>query len=273
MHNCLMNNKKWVTRYSAGLCLAVLSYPLFTVAQDLPPVPVLASETPGLPDLPFDPTQIPGETPNAEPKPIVPLTPQNIPQAQGDPTKSAASNLPLPKDEEEFEFFQPGYQYKDDSPKDDGNNGDDVVKIEPEPAKPKAPPRLPLVRFNYKNQHLPPPIYRKVYNGENKHLPIAAYTQDYDAAIFYAAARNDVNGLRAMLNPGGRGINQHNPNVRNIEVRNQMGESLLQVAIRYHANDAVRFLLARGAEVGGAMQVAQQSNNGIAVYALHTSGY
>lgn len=132
---------------------------------------------------------------------------------------------------------------------------------------------MPLIRFNYKNQTLPPPIYRKAYDGENKHLPKATYSSDYDAAIFYAASRNDVNGLRAMLNPGGRGINQRNPNVRNIEVRNQMGESLLQVAIRYHANDAVRFLLARGAEAGGAMQIAHQSNNGIAVYALRTSGY
>lgn len=289
-----MNNKKRVTRYTAvRLCLTALFcasafHSDSAHSQDLPPVPLVTPDAPAatdaLPELPsnitLDPMGIPvipnpsNITQNAEPETITPLTPQAIPQVDASgTTNTAASNLPLPKNEEEFEFFQPGYQYKDDGPQDDGNNGDDVIKIAPEPPKPKAPPRLPLVRFNYKNQIFPPPIYRKAYNGENKHLPIAQYQQDYDAAIFYAASRNDVNGLRAMLNAGGRGINQRNPNVRSIEVRNQMGESLLEVAIRYHANDAVRFLLARGAEVRGAMQVARQSGNGIAVYALHTSGY
>lgn len=103
---------------------------------------------------------------------------------------------------------------------------------------PKIRPVIQPLRhsFNYRRTTLPPSIYRKQYSGDNRYLPLATYREDYDRALFYAVAANDINGTRAFLERGA-----------NINMLNTDGDTLLITAVRYRAFDTARLLLARGA--------------------------
>lgn len=90
--------------------------------------------------------------------------------------------------------------------------------------------------FNYRRTTLPPSIYRKQYSADNQHLPKAVTREDYDRALFYTVAANDINGTRAFLERGA-----------DINMVNADGDTLLITAIRYRAIDTARLLLARGA--------------------------
>ena len=90
--------------------------------------------------------------------------------------------------------------------------------------------------FNYRRTTLPPSIYRKQFSGDNQYLPLATYREDYDRALFYAVAANDINGTRAFLERGA-----------DINMVNVDGDTLLITAVRYRAFDTARLLLARGA--------------------------
>ena len=235
-------------KYMVMLCWAALSAP-GAFAQDVTN-PMDATFPIDMVPM-FDPSNpLAGST-----TPIVPPTPQlpNINQTiQQNDTGDVA--FPGAVDRDEFEFMQPGHQIGQIDDEVEEAAPEEVIEIEPE----KAPVRrrkLPLVRFNYKNQRMPYPIYSRPHRAENSHLPPAMYQLDYDVATFAAAARNDINGLRAMLNAG-----------RNIHMRNAYGESLVQVAARHGANDTLRFLIARGANTGGAVP-----NNTQAVYALRAA--
>lgn len=94
--------------------------------------------------------------------------------------------------------------------------------------------------FNYRRQVLPPQIYRAQYDRNNRHLPIARTYATYDHAFILAAARNDVNGVRAMLTDGHRNAN----------LMNADGDSVLIVALRHGALATARLLIAYGADVG-----------------------
>lgn len=224
-------------------------------AQAQNAVPVFDPSNPlaGIPDLPA----VPSPDAAADSGPIEALPPadmkgQSLPPV---PDVTASADLPTPKDEDTFEFFQPGYQIKDDDNKDKEKAPEKPIEIKPKVAN-SGPRQLPLVRFNYKNQRLPYPLYAKKYDSQNHHLPIAMYESDYDAATFQAAMTNNVNGLRAMLNAG-----------RNIAMRSPQGESLVQVATRYGAHDCLRLLLARGADGQGVRPPDQ-----LAYYALRAAG-
>lgn len=93
-------------------------------------------------------------------------------------------------------------------------------------------------KFNYRRQVMPSVIYREQYSIANRHLPTARSMQGYDHAFLMAAARNDVNAVRAMLANGRRDVN----------LINAQGESVLIVAIRHGAIDTAKLLLARGAD-------------------------
>lgn len=239
------------TRWVA-LCVLLLCLPLQAMAEEVEDfIPGFDPSNPmaGLPSVPGAP----------EDKGIEPIAPQEIPTAEMPPVpdvgKGTGDLPPLPKGEDEFEFFQPGYQIGDDGDGEEEKPAEKPIEIKP---KPKATARaaLPLVRFNYKNQRLPYPIYAKQQSGDNHHLPIAMYEHDYDATTFAAVMTNNVNGLRAMLNGG-----------RNIAMRSPQGESLVQVAIRYGAHDCLRLLLARGADPHG-----NAPRDHLSYYALRAAG-
>jgi hypothetical protein len=109
----------------------------------------------------------------------------------------------------------------------------------------------------YKYERLPDPIYAKYYTKGNKHLPRARYEQDYDALAFTTIRRDDMNGLRAILNTG-RSANMVDAN----------GDSLLITAVRYNAINAARLLLLRHADPNvqdhngmTALAIARQAQN------------
>lgn len=111
--------------------------------------------------------------------------------------------------------------------------------------------------FSYKVQKLPAPIYQRDYNRNNRHLPVAIYKGDVDFSVFKAAAHDNVNGLRALLNDG-----------RRINMRNTQGDTPLIVAIRANSMKTARLLVARGADVSlknsygmGALDIARQQRN------------
>ena len=231
------------------VCASLLGFaPAVHAQEDLPPVPMFDPANPlaGIPAPPAESVE-----------PIAPDAMPEVPPVDGSVKPTAASDLPLPQGEESFEFFQPGYQMTDDGDDEEEKAPEPVVEIKPEPKK-QARRALPLVRFNYKNQRLPYPIYKKNYDAHNRHLPTAMYESDYDAATFMAAMSNNVNALRAMINAG-----------RNLEMRSPQGESLVAVAVRYQAHDALRYLLAKGADPYSAPP--QQTYQ--AHYALQAAGY
>jgi hypothetical protein len=93
-------------------------------------------------------------------------------------------------------------------------------------------------KFNFRRQLLPPTIYREAYSGANRHLPTARTMPQYDHYFILAAARNDVNAVRAMLANGRRNVN----------LTNAEGDSVLIVALRHGAFATARLLIARGAD-------------------------
>lgn len=94
-------------------------------------------------------------------------------------------------------------------------------------------------KFNFRRQVMPSTIYRAAYSRVNNHLPTARTYESYDHAFILAAARNDVNGVRAML------YNGH----RNVNLMNAEGDSVLLVALRHGALATARVLIANGADV------------------------
>lgn len=167
--------------------------------------------------------------------------------------------MPLPQDEEMFDFFQPGYQMEGGEKQEAAPEPEPVVPIAA-PKKDDGPKKLPLVRFNYKNQYLPETIYKKQYDGHNKHLPTAYYPTDYERLAFAAAAANNVNGLRALM---GAGVDPG--------AQNEHGESLAMIATRHGSHNVLRYLLAKGGDPYGAMPVAIRQNDGQAYYALKSA--
>lgn len=111
--------------------------------------------------------------------------------------------------------------------------------------------------FSYKVQKMPAPIYQRQYDRDNRHLPVAHYDTDIDYSVFRAAAHDDVNGLRALLNSG-----------RRMNMRNAQGDTPLITAIRANAMKTTRLLVARGANLTvknrygqTAMDIARQQRN------------
>ncbi len=90
----------------------------------------------------------------------------------------------------------------------------------------------------YKTQRLPGVIYKKEYNGDNTHLPKAVYEEDYDNLMFTTAEQGNIEALRSILDMG-----------RNIEMRNQKGETVLMRAVLGGEVEITRLLIARGADV------------------------
>ncbi len=222
------------------------------LAQDaMPALPDLPS-LPALPPLPAgDPFNPLSPTPPASLDPLAPA------QAPADAPQSAAT-LPLPADDDAFDFFQSGKQIRDGQPSDVPLAD---VGVAPEEEKPVVRPVVQRPKFqrkfNYRKQYLPNEIYNKQYSRENRHLPVAQWESDYDALTFHAAATNNLNGLRALIQSG-----------RNLFMSNAQGESLAMVAARHGAPDTLRYLLAKGVSPQG----VDARGNATITHALRTAG-
>ena len=122
--------------------------------------------------------------------------------------------------------------------------------------------------FAYRTQMLPDTIYMREYPRGNRSLPKAQYEQEWDRLMFVTASANNLNGLRALLNTG-----------RTPDMRDNLGQTPLIVAIRYGARNTARLLLARGANPNAmdnagnsAMHYAVSNNNYPMVRALIEMG-
>lgn len=90
---------------------------------------------------------------------------------------------------------------------------------------------------NFRTQVLPESIYKKRYSGANAHLPRAVTEDDLNRYMFTAAVTNQIEGVRAMLDYG-----------RDINLRDENGNTPLLAATTANNIDAVRLLLRRGAD-------------------------
>lgn len=212
--------------------------PLATLAQSDDPFaapPPLPADLPPMEAMPEDPF---------EAMPALPMDPMTAQTPPLPASEIAAPGLPAINDQENFDFFQQGAQLPPlpgglpplpealDTPESDLSP---VAVVKPAPA--KNPHERPLKRrFDYKNQTLSERIYRPAYTAENRHLPLAQTQASYDQATFAAAASNNLDGLRAMLEHGGRSR----------DMRNERGETLADVAYRFRAFDTLHYLTAIG---------------------------
>ena len=125
-----------------------------------------------------------------------------------------------------------------------------------QPLKPSVTPVE--TSHDYRRVTLPSTIYRDSYDPTNRQLPTAQTNALYDHYFLLAVARDDLDGIRAMLANGYRDVN----------LFNDEGDTALIVAIRHNAIAAARLLIARGADPyltgkGGfsAYDYARQLNN------------
>jgi Ankyrin repeats (many copies) len=134
----------------------------------------------------------------------------------------------------------------------------------------KKTKNLAAQKVPYRNVLLPDTIYKKQYDRRNKHLPVAYYEKEMDALLFVAIQRDDINGIRAMLDYKKRAINTPNRN----------GDTPLIAAVKSKSLNAIRLLLGRHADIHAkdargltALQNVQQSGNfGIARIITAASG-
>ena len=143
------------------------------------------------------------------------------------------------------------------------------IKEEKEKDVPKSTRRYKARNFSYKTQRLPEEIYKRQYDGKNRHLPRRMVDADYRHAYFVAAGRDDVNGVRAMLNAG-----------YPVDRQDVWGDTALMVAAKSGAVNVVRYLLARGANAQienkhgqTVMTIANSNRNRGILAALHSAGY
>jgi hypothetical protein len=243
------NYLRLVTILTWGLCLpAVAQAPSFslppipgtapqiqTATPAIPPLPLPASETPKAIVKSAPPAQIPEELPQDPLAPPLPdpaaglPTPEAPKEMAGPPLPPTLSSEPLgpPLPENITSTVEVG--------------GDPLpATIDDSPKKsweiPLAPAIIPKrTTFNYKYVMLPAGVYRAAYSPENAHLPIRYSGADYDRMLLQAAARNDINATRALLNFG-----------RNVNA-NVNGTTPLTAARASGAGDTARLLMARGA--------------------------
>lgn len=205
--------------------------------EKLPPLPKPSQFAPASSETIAAQESTGSEQTSDAPPPLV-LPNFDAPADAGDQGERKSAELtPEERRKKTIDFFEPGAQMKLDDEEDAPQ--EDVIEDKPEPKKRRVVAKLPLYRFNYKNQYLPPTIYKKQYDAMNTHLPLATYEQDYDYYTFLAAVTNNVDGLRSFLNKG-----------RNPNMRSPAGETLAAAAARSGARDTLRLLLARGASPG-----------------------
>lgn len=120
----------------------------------------------------------------------------------------------------------------------------------------------------FRHERLSSAIYKPKYNIHNKHLPVEHTLQQYDALVFLTTSRDDINGLRALLDAG-----------RKVNVVNHAGDTPLLVAVKHNAINATRLLIARHADLNVTdkdgltpLAIATQHNNYPIIRALEEMG-
>jgi ankyrin repeat protein len=95
-----------------------------------------------------------------------------------------------------------------------------------------------LLKQNYKTQVLPEVIYKKEYNKENQHLPKVVYYSEYDNHAFQAVEKGELEALQALISV-----------LDTVDIRNDLGDTLLSQAIKLNHLHLVNTLIANGANV------------------------
>lgn len=108
------------------------------------------------------------------------------------------------------------------------------------PAAKKAVAKKKYVpRHDYRTQHLPDTISKDFYiNPENHHLPTTIRWSQLNAEMLKAARSGDLQGMRALSK---RGIS--------LDIKNQLGDSLISIAARHGQTHVVQWLAIRGVHV------------------------
>lgn len=196
-------------------------------ASSIPPVPVEAKAPPAQQSSQILPGVAPIELPN---DPTMLPVPDNLmtppPPPPGSEAAAAASAAAASTTPPASPAGQPGAEAKPEEKK---------VAVK---KKRRAKQQIGVVKERYRNIHLPETISMKKYDRKNRHLPTARYEQDLDALLFIAIRRDDINGVRAMLDYSKRGINIPAPN----------GDTPLIAAVRNKSSNTVRLLLGRHAD-------------------------
>jgi ankyrin repeat protein len=91
--------------------------------------------------------------------------------------------------------------------------------------------------FSYRNQVLSEKVYKREYSYQNRHLPRRVIQSDYDQKFFGAAMDDNMTALRAL-----------SPRITSVDMQDNNGATPLIFAVRYGRMDAVRYLLANGAD-------------------------
>ncbi|XGA08689.1 MAG: hypothetical protein U0X86_000986 [Wolbachia endosymbiont of Xenopsylla cheopis] len=87
-------------------------------------------------------------------------------------------------------------------------------------------------------------IYGKLSENNNNHLPRAVYLQDYNQQIYYCIMKNDLSGLRAIVNK----LEDIGMAIDNVfALQSDSVDDLLTFAMRTGKRDIVNFLLYKGA--------------------------
>lgn len=112
---------------------------------------------------------------------------------------------------------------------------------------------LRLADRNYKTQTLPGIIYRRQYDAQNKGLPIARYPEEYKAMAFMALDRNNLGELKSFIDKikeidAGR-ITQNDPLLGGIDIRDDIGNTLLIRSVMAGNIKALRMLVGEGADI------------------------
>jgi hypothetical protein len=210
------------------------------IATDLPPLPG-EDETPKkvvtIPEVSPAPanTEEKEEENSAElpPLPELPSAAEENQQTT-DSTSPPPIPLPVPASEDEGEsLFQRMFSFE----KKKEQKALPKTEKKAAPVKKHSAPRKKYVKVTPPTTYrLPQQVYHKHYNRENKHLPEARYEGEYDAQLFAVAAMDDLRATRSLLATG-----------RSVEMLSPTGEPLLIYAIRHHAVNVTRLLLAKGA--------------------------
>ncbi|MEI6729673.1 MAG: ankyrin repeat domain-containing protein, partial [Pseudomonadota bacterium] len=227
-----MKSLKTILITSAILLCSHSLYAADVAMPALPPLPSLQSVSSSIPDMPKLPDAQPATTASNEKKEAEALKapPLELPPLLQPPApakKEEPKSVAKPSSE--------GILLVDNKEKDKPEKDKKDKKKSSGKKKSYAVRHKPTFE-NYRTEYLPDNIYKKSYDSHNLHLPIAYYNSDYNQMAFITAARDDINGLNAILATG-----------KSINLTNEQGETILMVAVKNNAINVARLLLARKA--------------------------
>jgi len=228
------NHMKSLKTILITLAISLCSHSLYAAdvaIPALPPLPSLQSVSSAIPDMPKLPDSQPTATASNDAKEAEALKapPLELPPLLQPPVSKKEEPKSIAKPSSE------GILLVDNKEKDKPEKDKKDKKKSSGKKKSYAARHKPTFE-NYRTEYLPDNIYKKLYDSHNLHLPIAYYNSDYNQMAFITAARDDINGLNAILSTG-----------KSVNLTNGQGETILMVAVKNNAINVARLLLARKA--------------------------